>query len=414
MNDGKRIAVALPIGIFVFTFVFRLFIAWRVGLFRDHQQDEMVRIALSLLKYHEYGNPYLIRTGPTAHEMPLYPLFLSGVYALFGTGNLAEAVKITLACAASALRCAMLPFFCLEAGLDRIVGIVAGGVSAVYVSALQTELRGNWDHPWQALVLLLLTWMTLRLWRDRSWLARIPWRYFIVWGFGILLQPAYLPVLAAFLLAGLIAAPQKVRPRYLKLSAALLLTVSLFLVPWAVRNQLRLGKLIFTRSNFGLEFWVSNGPGRAFDMQTNLGFAVPHPSLNLSEAQSVLRLGEVRYNQLKLNEAKAWVRANPEQFARLTTRRFLAWWFPPGRNIVQRILNYVFSLLALAGAVILFRRQRLTAVLFFLTWISFPCVYYIIQWSSKYRYSTEWELVICVALTLRTVFCPAPFKEVAK
>jgi|SRR5271166_1237452 len=404
MNDGKRIAVALPISIFLFAFVFRLFVAWRVGLFHNHQQDEMVRIALSVLNFHEYGNPYLIRTGPTAHEMPLYPLFMSGIYALFGTGSLAEAVKITLACAAAALRCALLPFFCLEAGLDRMVGMIAGILGAVYVSALQTELRGNWDHPWQALVLLLLTWMTIRLWRDQSWLGRTPWRYFFVWGFGILLQPAFLPVLAAFLMAGLIAAPRRERLRYLKQSAVLLLIVLAFLAPWAIRNEMRFGKLILTRSNFGLEFWISNGPGRAFDMQTNLGFAVPHPSLNLKEAQNVLRLGEVRYNRVKLNEAKAWVRSNPVQFARLTARRLLAWWFPPGRNIVQRILNFIFSVLALVGAGVLFRVGRLTAVLFFLTWISFPCVYYIIQWSSKYRYPTEWELVVCAALTIRSVF----------
>ncbi|HWZ80184.1 MAG TPA: hypothetical protein VNX87_26845 [Candidatus Sulfotelmatobacter sp.] len=360
----------------------------------------MVRIALSLLKYHEYGNPFLVRTGPTAHEMPLYPLFLSLLYLIFGFGSLAEGVKIALACVLTALRCALMPGFCLDVGLGRNVAITAGVLASIYISALQTEVRGNWDGPWQALVILILTWMATRVWRDRSRFTRMPWQYSILWGFAILLQPAFLPILMVFLLAGLIVSPNGERRRYLKNCIAVLLTVVAFLLPWAIRNDLQFGKLIWTRSNFGLEFWVSNGPGRAFDMPTNLGFSVPHPSLDLHEAQLVCQLGEVRYNQAKLRETEAWVRTHPIQFTHLTVLRFLAWWVPPGRSVLHRVFSLGLSLLAFIGLGLMFRIQRLLAVLFSLTWASFPLVYYVIQWSSKYRYPMEWQLVISAGLAI--------------
>ena len=119
------------LAIFFFAFGLRLLVAWKAGFFRNFQTDEMVRIALSLVKYHEYGNPYLIRTGPTAHEMPIYLLFLSLIYFVFHTGSRAEAVKIILACAATALRCALLPPFCVAAGLERSVGIISGILAAM-------------------------------------------------------------------------------------------------------------------------------------------------------------------------------------------------------------------------------------------------------------------------------------------
>jgi hypothetical protein len=51
----------------------------------------------------------------------------------------------------------------------------------------------------------------------------------------------------------------------------------------------------------------------------------------------------------------------------------------------------------------MFRIKPLVAWLFLLTWMSFPTIYYLIQWSSKYRYAMEWELVVCAALTIGSV-----------
>lgn len=395
------------LAVFFFAFGLRILIAWKSGFFGGFEQDrreEMVRIGLSLVKYHEYGNPYLIRTGPTAQQMPIYPLFLGFIYFVFGTGASAEAVKILLACAAGALRCALLPLFCVAVGLGRVVGIISGILGTLYIGALQTELRGNWDTPWQALALLIATWMTIRIWRDHSWGQKTPILYLVLWGAAILLQPAFFVILACFLLAGSISVNVAERWRYLQQCLALVLVVSLFIAPWAIRNYLRFGELICTRSNFGLEFWLSNGPGRAFDMQTNLGFDVPHPSHNLREAQSVLQMGEVQYNQAKLKQAEMWVRGNVGEFIHLTWQRFCAWWFPPNGNPLLHWSNLGLTLLALAGLGLMFRVQPLVALLFLLTWMSFPLIYYVIQWSPKYRCPMDWELLVCAAVAIGRFF----------
>ena len=387
--------------IFFLALALRIFVAWHAGYFRTHGDSEMTRIADSILRFHVYGNPYKIPTGPTAHDMPLFPLFLAGVHVVFGTGHLAEAVNVILSCSVSALRCALLLPFCVSLGLSRGMGIVAGSLGSVYISAIETEVRGCWDGPWQALLLLALTWMTVRIWKEESWVNGTPWLWILLWATAILLAPALAPVLAALLLGGFFYLPNRAdQARYLRLASMVVLTTAIFLLPWAVRNKLQLGRLIWTRSNLGLELWVANGPNRAYDIATNTGYRVPIPSSDVKEAQLVKQMGEVAYNKVKLGQARAWIRQHPADFAVLTARRFLAFWFPLGINLIHSIVRVVFSVLALAGLVLLFRIQRLLASVFLLTWISFPCIYYLIQWSTRYRYPIEWELVICASIPL--------------
>lgn len=387
--------------IFFLALALRIFVAWHAGYFRTRGDSEMARIADSILRFHVYGNPYKIPTGPTAHDMPLFPLFLAGVHAIFGTGRLAEAVNVILSCSLSALRCALLLPFCVSLGLSSRTGIVAGSLGSVYISAIETEVRGCWDGPWQALLLLALTWITVRIWKDESWLNRIPWLWILLWATAILLAPALAPVLAALLLAGFFYLPSHAdQARYLRLACMVGLATAIFLLPWAVRNKLQLGKFIWTRSNLGLELWVANGPNRAYDITNNTGYRVSIPSSDIKEAQLVKQMGEVAYNKVKLGQAREWIRQHPADFAVLTARRFLAFWFPLGITPIHTIVRVGFSVLALAGLVLLFRIQRLLAFVFLLTWISFSSLYYIIQWSTRYRYPIEWELVICAAVAL--------------
>lgn len=48
---------------------------------------EAVRVAYYLNKYGDWENPYgPLPTGPTAHEVPLFPAVLAGLYKIFGDG----------------------------------------------------------------------------------------------------------------------------------------------------------------------------------------------------------------------------------------------------------------------------------------------------------------------------------------
>ncbi|MGD0693297.1 MAG: hypothetical protein ABSB82_00420 [Terriglobia bacterium] len=398
---AKRFALL----IFLVAFVFRLAVVWETGLFRGLPgRTEVERIAHSVVAYGEYGNPYTLHTGATAHSTPVYPLFLAGLFALFGTGVLTEIVRTTITCAISALRCALVPLFALDAGLDPRTAALAAGLSVFYIPALETEVRGTTDGAWLALVLIAVIWASLRIWRSRSWQSRTSWWFFALCGFAALLDSSILPLIGGLLMAGAIACPVGFRKRYLRQVLFLSLSIFLFLLPWAVRNHFTLNKLIWTKSNFGLEFWMSNGPERAFDLATNMGDPYLHPSHSVQEARLVQDLGEVRYNQQKMEEAMAWVRANPGEFLHLTFERIVAWWFPPGPNFAVQAAKICLSLLAFAGLAFLFRTQPLAAWLFLLTWITYPDVYYVLQWSSRYRFPMEWQLLMCGSVPLAIAY----------
>jgi hypothetical protein len=385
------------VAFFVLALLLRLAIAAGTGVFPRIGRTEMEGIAMNVAAF---GN-YALYFGPTAYSTPVYPLFLAGLFKVFGTGLLAHAVNVTLACAASALRCALVALFAVDAGFGRGVAMVAGWLGVCYIGALDTEIVGGLDGPFVAIALLLLVWACMRLWRGRTWQTRTPWWFFVFCGFSALLNPSLLSVTAGLLLAGVIACPAPVRTRYLRQAALAVAGVLVFLLPWAIRNYLVLGSPILTRSNFGTEFWVSNGPGRTFDHPHN--YETYHPSQNAFEASQVYQLGEVAYNRVRFAEAMEWVRAYPGKYLRLTAERIASWWFPPRPRIVLAP-KLVLTLLAFAGLWLMFRRQPLVAWIILITWITFPDVHYLVQWSSRYRYPIDWQILLCASMALHAAW----------
>jgi len=395
------------VAIFAVAFCLRAAAAWKNGAFAGPELapgTEMELIAASLVHSGEYANPfYAGQTGPSAHATPVYPLYLAALYALLGTGALSAVARVLITCAVSALRCTLILFFALDAGLGRAVSVLATILSVFYAGALSTEVQGHTDGAWLSLAIVALVWMAMRIWREGEWKTRTPWMFSALCGFCVLLNPGTLPVIAALVAAGAIACASKLRMRYLRQAALVALTIFVCLLPWAIRNYVTFGKLIWTRSNFGLEFWLSNGPGRTYDLPSNIGYGehpvAEHPFFNREEAARVAESGEIKYNQERLRETLDWVRENPADFLLLTGQRFLAWWFPPGAAIVVAV-KLVLTLLAFIGLGLLFRIQPIVAWLFLLTWITYPDIYYVIQWSSRYRLPMDWQLLVCAAVTL--------------
>jgi hypothetical protein len=358
-----------------------------------NRRTEMETIAQNVSE----SGQYHLHNVPTAHSSPIFPLYLAGLFSIFGTGFVGHIVKIMVSCAVSALRCGLVPLFAIDAGLGLKVAVLAGSISVLYIGAVATDISGGQDGPFVALALLMLIWAALRIWRDGSWQTRTPWLFFAFCGFSALLNPNVLPVMFGLVAAGVIACPSGSRGRYLRQTLLLALSILTFLVPWAIRNYVSLGAPILTRSNFGLEFWVSNGPGRTFDLSNNYGTF--HPSQSPVEARALTDLGEVAYNRLRLAEAMDWVRTHSGEVLRLTAQRIAAWWFPPHTAIVM-VPSAVLTVLAFVGLRLLFRQRSIVAWLFLATWVTFPAVYYLIQWSSRYRYPMDWQILVCASVAL--------------
>ncbi len=129
----------------------------------------------------------------------------------------------------------------------------------------------------------------------------------------------------------------------------------LILTPWAVRNARRLGAPVWLRSNFGLELWIAyHDPNFAGVLDP--GFARWHPATDAQRSAEVRALGELGFNRKLRGEAVAWSEAHPRQAARLTWLHFVSFWFPPGQDVVIRMARALFTLLALAGWILLIRR----------------------------------------------------------
>ena len=212
---------------FVLALVLRLAVALASGMFHYPTRSEMEAIALNVVGYGGYD----LFSGPTAYGTPVYPLYLAGLFGIFGTGLLAQIVKVTITCVVSALRCGLVPLFAIDAGLDPGIGALAGGISVIYISAVYTELSGGVDGPFVAIALLILVWAILRMWRDGSWQTRTPWWFFAFCGFCALLNPSLLPVMGGLLLAGAVACPAGARRRYLRQTALVALGILAFLLP---------------------------------------------------------------------------------------------------------------------------------------------------------------------------------------
>src|SRR5579872_535318 len=169
---ARRMSKRTAIAIFAVAFVMRLAIAGASGMLHRASLTEMEGIAWNVVGLGHYGLVYPggLYYGPTAYSTPPFPLALALLMVLLGKAGFAYHLAIvTLACAASALRCALLPLFAGDAGFDSRTAKIAGWLSVIYIAAFDTEMDGGLDGPYVALGLLLLLWWAMRIWRDGSW-----------------------------------------------------------------------------------------------------------------------------------------------------------------------------------------------------------------------------------------------------
>jgi hypothetical protein len=175
------------------------------------------------------------------------------------------------------------------------------------------------------------------------------------------------------------------------------------LFPWALRNRIALGEWIWTRSNFGLELYVSNHD-RALpilDDQLRTGLLRElHPHSNVALATQLREKGEVAYHREKLRQALAWIQVNPWRFLRLTLARMWYFWFPPGTGMLNELLNHMIVILAFVGFGLTAMRHRRAAILCGILLGMFPLVHYMVQVTMRYRYPVHWVLLLLASVCL--------------
>jgi hypothetical protein len=387
--------------VFVVALVFRLGLVVATDQIHGFPRKEMVRIAMAFAERGELADPFAAPTGPTALAPPIYPIFLGLIFRTFGTGVAAEVVKCLLTSTVSALRWALIPWLAICLGLSLRTGMIGGFMGAFYIGALATDIKGDWAEAYVATALVALFLVAIRIYGN----SRLDLRSAAVlgfwWGLTLLLSPAVVTILGCFVLVGALRFLSESPREYIRFVAVLGFVAALVISPWPIRNSIRLGSPVWAKDNFGITMLQSNHPGAGWDFYGNEDYIMQTtPSWQPSAARKLKAVGEVAYDHSQLQESMQWIRSNPETFGRLVALRVFHFWFPLGRNLAHTALEWSVTLLSIIGVYLLYFRHRAAAFLILGIWLLYPPVYYIVMWSSRYRYPINWTMTLAAALAV--------------
>jgi hypothetical protein len=390
--------------LFAIAFLIRVAFIFVFHPYRDLSRYELERTAISLATTGVYGNPYALPTGPTAHVSPGYTLILAGLFRIFGTGISAEVIKELLAAAVTSLGCALLPLVARGLSLDVRAGLLAGLVSALYPATPLTQIDGDWEAPYTALFLMVLSAATVQLWKKHCLNGRTAIAHGVGWGLGLLFVSALLPMFLAFVVLGAYICRKAGLKRYFAFAVIEVAVAAVCLTPWVVRNYYALGSPILTRSNVGIELRVSNNDFASPDQRVNYlqgVYAKYHPLQNAGEARKVRSAGEVAYNKKVADDTKKWIRTHTGRFLELCIGRARCFWlYQDSSSRVKTLFLNATVLLGFAGLIYLFRHQPITGFVLLTMLIIYPLPNYLIHVGLRQEYPIQWLMTLLSAAVL--------------
>jgi 4-amino-4-deoxy-L-arabinose transferase-like glycosyltransferase len=363
---------------------------------------ELGRVASAIASGQGFSSPLrFLDTGPTAWFTPLYPYLIAGIFKIWGIFTFKSRLIIEISnCAFAALTA--IPVYGIARrtfGNSLAVGAAWGWV--FLPTSLFFPITWIWDTTLAALFMALIFWATLAMRDAKTVLA---WAgYGALWATGVLINPSLLSLLP-FLAGWAIWQSRGDTRSLVKFSAAALLIFAVALVPWTVRNYRVFGKFIVLRSNFGLELWLGNNPDVPDTWSPWL-----HPNDSREEAEKYKRMGEIAYMQEKEQEAFTFMRTHPADTVHFMFRRFInnwlaitdspsdTWSASPWYLKAFIVLNLVFSLSTLLGALFLNRSRAVEAFPYFMVLLVFPLIFYLTHSSLRYRFPMDPIMMVLAA-----------------
>lgn len=360
----------------------RLFILWfAVAKFPHHwlysRGIELGTLAQSLVAGHGLSSPFGGSTGPTALLAPGYPAVIALFFRIFGSFTVAAAIAVM----ATQLLFSVMTVLLMTQIAEWCFGIRAANVAGVFW-AVSLPLLWMPTIFWETcLSTLLLVGMIALALHCGQRPGKLLWALMGGYcGLAALVNPALLPALLAVL--GWTAWQTRKTFRYSPLLGMLVLV--LVFAPWPIRNARVFGAFIPLRSTVGFELWMGNRPGATGFLEESL-----FPLFNRRERDLYFTKGEVAYMRDKSTLAKAYIRAHPVEFLRLSSVRFIRFWTGTGSKDGS-VLFAAHAILTTALGVMGLRRlcksgRIRLAVLFLLPLMLFPLPYYITHAEFRYR-----------------------------
>lgn len=259
---------------------------------------------------------------------PGYPLFLAGLYALFGISCF-DIVRIAQALLSAGT---VWVLFLLGRRLyDRRVGLLAAAVFALYPYAVfypATIMSESLYLFLVALNLHALLWLRERPTQARAWATGL------IAGAAVLTRPQHL------LFVGLAALWLLVYPRRAAQARRPLLAVGIFLtgcglavLPWTARNVAHYGEFLLVSDNGPDVFWWGNNPiaARMYATRDVAEFNRLNAEMWGPEGERVLRRRGRTLAEKKADlfaEVKSYVRQHPGEWLRLEAHKLIVFWRP--------------------------------------------------------------------------------------
>ena len=343
---------------------------------------EMVALGRNLAETGSYANPFLVlNTGPTAANPPVYPVFLALLTKVLRSTDPVVLAATVSSMVANAFTASWLP---------RVSGVFYGDIKPGIVAAIlwlaSAQLMPSWDASFTVAGLLLFCLLSAHLRTRKGVVPAVVTGAIAGLLFG--LNPSSLlitlPWIAYLMLSRRVLWRQ---------TAVVLATLFLLMFLWAARNYAQLGAFV-VRTNLGMTLYSSDNdcaqPSMIADEANNC-FQSHHPNMSLSEAQLLLKLGEVTYDRKRTADAETWIKTHPERFRQLTLARFRDFWFPPVEESAFKVhVIWAITILSIPGLIwMLFRRERVSVFVLLVLFL-YPLMYYVVVSDVRYRYPVLW------------------------
>ena len=337
---------------------------------------ELGTLAQSLLAGRGLSSPFGGSTGPTALLAPGYPAVIAVFFRIFGSFTF----RATVAVMALQLLFSLMTVLLIMHVARQCFGMRAANLAGIFW-AVSLPLLWMPTIFWETCLstLLLVGMVALALQCERR-PGGLLWALMGAYcGLAALVNPSLLPALLA--LMGWAA--WRTRETFWYLPVALLV-LSVVFAPWPIRNARVLHTFIPLRSTVGFELWVGNRAEASGFLDES-----QFPLFNRWEYEQYVAKGEAAYMRDKSTVAKAYIRAHPGEFLRLSGVRFVRFWSGTGNkdgSIFYAIHALLTTSLGFMGIWRLVRARRLRlAVLFLLPLMVFPLPYYITHAEFRYR-----------------------------
>jgi hypothetical protein len=277
---------------------------------------------------------------PSSVQSPPWPLFLAGLFYVFGTGTTAAytaawLINVVLAAATVPMIYLLVKAFRPDDPRTHAAGLIAAGMFVVWPTQLfaVTQVQAVCFITLAVVTIAYLWLRSLETGQLKLWIA-----YGILGCFAALTEPVLLPAMA---LTGVWVLLTRRLPMGVRLrNGLILLTLALAIIgPWTWRNYRVHGVFMPIKSTFWVNVWKGNNatdPSRS---------GTDRPALTPERLAEVQRTGvddlrqydlltdqqRIRLNGRSAAEreaifgdmAKTWIRENPDQYAYSAGKRFV-------------------------------------------------------------------------------------------